>query len=299
LLVRRAAVAHRRASRLDPTLRALIWSVSAGVLFVVLNTLMRVLAIEIDPFETQFLRYFFGLLVLLPMVLHGGVAAYMPRNVGGQFLRGAVHTGGLCLWFVAIAHITIADTTAIGFTAPIFIMLGAALVLKEPMRWERWVAAALGLGGVLIVVAPKLSATGGIYTLVMLATAPIFAASFLITKALTRYERTEVIVLWQALSVTVLSFPLALLDWQWPTAWQWAGFVVCGVLGSAGHYCLTRSYAVADISATQSVKFLDLIWATFLGWLVFGDTTSNSTILGGFVIFMSTLWITQREAKRK
>jgi drug/metabolite transporter (DMT)-like permease len=53
-----------------------------------------------------------------------------------------VHTVGLCMWFIAIPHITLADTTAIGFTGPIFIMLGAVLVFKEPMRWERWVAAA-------------------------------------------------------------------------------------------------------------------------------------------------------------
>lgn len=296
-MVRHAAVLHWRASRLDPTVRGLLWSTSAGLLFVVLNTLMRVLSIRLEPFQTQFLRYVFGLAVLLPMVAHGGLAAYKPRNIRGQFLRGGVHTAGLCLWFLAIPHITIADTTAIGFTGPIFIMLGAALVFKEVMRWERWVAAAIGFAGVLIVVAPKLSAGGGVYTLVMLASSPIFAASFLITKALTRYERAGVIVLWQAITVAILSMPLALPHWQWPNTWEWIGFLACGILGSAGHYCLTRSYAVADISATQSVKFLDLVWATLLGWLVFNDTSSNTTILGGTVIFASTLWIARREAR--
>jgi drug/metabolite transporter (DMT)-like permease len=48
---------------------------------------------------------------------------------------------------------------------------------------------------------------------------------------------------------------------------QWGMFLVCGLLGSAGHYCLTRSFSMADISATQSVKFLDLVWASLLGWL--------------------------------
>ena len=69
-----------------------------------------------------------------------------------------MHTAGLCLWFIAVPHITLADTTAIGFTTPIFIMIGAVLVLQEPMRWERWVAAAIGFAGVLMVVAPKLTA---------------------------------------------------------------------------------------------------------------------------------------------
>ena len=92
---------------------------------------MRGLTLQLDPFQTQFLRYLFGLLVMLPLVARSGLAAYRPRNIGGQFVRGAVHTFGLCLWFTAIPHITLADTTAIGFTGPIFIMIGAAWLLRR------------------------------------------------------------------------------------------------------------------------------------------------------------------------
>jgi drug/metabolite transporter (DMT)-like permease len=196
-----------------------------------------------------------------------------------------------------VPHIALADTTAIGFTGPIFIMLGAALVLKEPMRWERWAAALVGFAGVLLVVAPRLSGSGGVYALVMLASSPVFAASFLITKALTRYERATVIVAWQSVTVAFFSLPLALLQWRSPTAVQWIAFAACGFLGSAAHYCLTRSFSVADISATQSVKFLDLIWAAVLGWMIFGDVPSQWTLAGGAVICASTLWIARRESR--
>lgn len=279
-------------------LRALLWSGTAGLLFVVLNGFMRKLSLQLDPFQTQFLRYLMGLAVMLPLVFAGGAASFRPRSMGGQFTRGAVHTLGLCLWFTAIPHITLADTTAIGFTTPIFIMLGAVLLFREPMRWERWAAAGIGFGGVLIVVAPQLSGQGGVYTLVMLASAPVFAASFLITKALTRYERAVVIVVWQTITVALFSLPLALLHWRAPTLSEWGLALVCGLLGSAGHYCLTRSYATADISATQSVKFLDLVWATLLGWLMFGDHPSRTTLIGGVVICASTLWIARRETRR-
>src|SRR4051794_19523746 len=297
LLARHAAVAHRRASRLDPTLRALLWSAGSGLLFVVLNTLMRGLSIALNPFETQFLRYLMGVAVMLPFVVRSGWRAYKPHNMVGQFTRGGVHTIGLLIWFSALPRISLADTTAIGFTTPIFIMLGAVLVFRESMRWERWVAAALGFGGVLIVVAPKLSGSGGIFEFVMLASSPVYAASYLMSKALTRYERTEVIVAWQAISVTLFSLPLALLHWQAPSLAQMLLFVVCGFLGSAGHYCLTRSYAAADISASQSVKFLDLVWATIIGWLAFAEGPSRSTLIGGIVICGSTIWIARREAR--
>jgi drug/metabolite transporter (DMT)-like permease len=192
----------------------MLWAVSAGTLFSLLNALMRALALTIDPFQAQFLRYFFGLVVLLPIVWHRGWSAYRPRHIGGQFVRGAAHTLGLCLWFSALPKIALADTTAIGFTTPIFIMIGAKLAFGEPMRWERWLATAAGVAGVLIVVGPKLSASAGLYHLVMLSSAPVFAASFLITKALTRYETTGTILVWQAISVASLSLPLALLHWQ-------------------------------------------------------------------------------------
>ena len=74
-------------------------------------------------------------------------------------------------------------------------------------------------------------------------------------------------------------------------------FLLCGLLGSAGHYCLTRSFSVADISATQSVKFLDLVWASLVGWLAFSDQPSQSTLIGGLVICASTIWIAHREAR--
>jgi drug/metabolite transporter (DMT)-like permease len=291
-----SAAVHARTSHLPPTTRAMLWAASAGLLFSVLNALMRALALGIDPFQAQFLRYFCGLLVLLPIVLHRGFAAYRPHNIGGQFLRGGAHTLGLALWFAALPKIPLADMTAIGFTTPIFIMIGAWLAFKEPMRWERWLATLAGLAGVLIVVGPALSGSGGVYHVVMLASAPVFAASFLITKALTRYETTGTILVWQSITVACLSLPLALLNWQSIGAWQWAAFMLTGVLGSAGHYCLTRSFTHADISATQSVKFLDLVWSAFLGFVLFTDVPTVSTLIGGSIICAGTVWLARRES---
>ena len=297
-LVRHAALAHRRISRQPAAVRGLMWAAGAGFVFALLNTVMRKLSAQVGTSETQFLRYAFGLAVMLPFVFREGWRSYVPHSIQGQFIRGGVHTVGLLLWFAALPHITIADTTAIGFTGPIFIMLGASWMFGERMRWERWVATGIGIAGVLVVVAPKLTGTGGWYTLVMLSSSPVFALSYLITKSLTKYERAAVIVVWQAISVTLLSMPLAIVHWTPPTAMQLVEFAACGFLGSLGHFMLTRSFTVTDISATQSVKFLDLVWATLLGWLVFADRPSQSTLVGGAIISASTLWIAQREARR-
>ena len=299
---RHGAVAHwrtrRQIQRWPAPVRGMLWMVAGGLCFSFLNTLARALSQQLDVYQTQFLRYLMGLFVMLPLVWRHGWQAYRPVNIAGQFWRGGVHTLGLILWFTALPNIPLADMTAIGFTGPIFIMLGAAWFLGEPMHRDRWIAALIGFTGVLVVVLPKLTGQGGWYSLVMLASSPVFAASFLITKALTRYEKPGVIVLWQALTVTVLSLPMALPHWQWPSPGQWLGFAATGVLGTLGHYCLTRAFHTADISATQSLRFLDLVWASLLGALVFGDVPSSSTWAGALVILLSTVWIARRESRR-
>lgn len=289
---------RRKASGLPVIWKGMLWMAAGGFLFSILNTIVRSIAMQMDPFEVQFLRYLFGLLVMLPWVFKAGPRNYWPTDVKGQFWRGGVHTMGMVLWFIALPKIPLADMTAISFTGPIFIMIGASWFLGEPMRRDRWIAALIGFAGVVVVVAPKMSGSGGGYHLVMLASAPLFAASFLITKALTRYEKATVIVFWQALTVSLFSLPLALLHWQNPSLWQWVGFFIAGILGSVGHYCWTRAFHAADISSTQSLRFLDLVWTSALGWLIFSDIPSQSTWLGAVVILAATIWIARREGQR-
>jgi drug/metabolite transporter (DMT)-like permease len=302
-LKRRLHLAHRRthraAGKLPVALQGMLWMVLGGMMFSMLNVISRKMTLELDAFETQFLRYLCGLFVLLPVVLRAGAATFWPRDIKGQFWRGGVHTAGLMLWFIALPHIPMADMTAISFTGPIFIMIGAAWFLGERMRRDRWLAALFGFVGVVVVLLPHLSSDGGVYHLIMLSSAPVFAASFLITKALTRYESPGVIVLWQAITVAIFSLPMAVLHWQNPSAWQWANFLAAGVLGTVAHYCMTRALHVADISATQSMRFLDLLWSSLMGWWVFTEVPSETTWIGASVIVLSTVWIARREGQRK
>lgn len=284
---------------MDPVLRGLAWAALAGILFVLLNTLTRVMTLQLHPLQAQFLRYAFSVVAMLPLVWRFGMADFMPQRMGGQFLRGAVHTVGLMVWFMALPQVSMATTTAIGFTTPIFVMLGAALFLSEAMRWDRWVAAGIGFVGVMVVVLPSLDTQGGVYNLLMLSTGPLFAASFLLTKALTRHERAGVIVLWQAISISLLSLPTAWWFWSTPTAWQWLGFLGTGVLGVLAHYALTHAFSIADISSTQSIRFLDLVWASLLGWLVFAEVPGQATLVGGAVICAATVWIALRESRAR
>lgn len=276
----------------------MLFAAAAGFTFCVLNILLRTLAEQLPPFQVQFLRYFMGLIVLLPWIMRDGLAAYRTRSITSQLIRGAVHASGLYIWFAALPLIPFSEMVAISFTGPIFIMIGAVIWLKEAMFWQRWTAALIGFAGVLVVVWPGLTGGGNWGSLLMLASSPLFAASFLITKALAKRDSPTVIVAWQSLTVTLFTFPAAALAWQWPSATQWAIMLLCGALGSFGHWLLTHAYRVADISTAQPVKFLDMIWATIIGYLVLSEIPNSSTLLGAAVIFLSTTWIARVEARR-
>jgi drug/metabolite transporter (DMT)-like permease len=284
---------------MNPVTRAMAWMACSGIVFAVLNTILRVVTLQMNPLEVQFLRYFAGLIVMIPFIWRVGLRAYSPNGLVGQLWRGACHTSGMVLWYIALPHLTLADMTAIGFTGPIFIMIGAVLALGEKMVWERWVSAALGFAGVLIVVGPAMTGKGGYYDIVMLASSPLFAISALITKVMTRRDKPEVIVVWQCITISLFSFPMALSVWVWPTGVQWLWFLAAGVIGSIGHYCVNRALGAADATASQTVKFLDLLWMTALGFLVFGDVPTVSTLIGGVVICAATTWVARREATRR
>lgn len=290
---------RRSFGRLPPTTRGIVWALGAGLCFSLANAAMRLLSQQLHPMQAQFLRYVFGLLPLLPFVLQVGLRGLRPQSFAGQFWRSALHTVGLVLWFIALPHLPLADMTAISFTNPLFVLIGAAWFLKERMTGARWIAVAAGFAGVLIVVGPAVTGTGGWYNLAMLLSAPIFAASFLLTKVLTQRDGIWVIVFWQTFLVTLMSLPIALPFWGVLTALHWALALAGGVLGTLGHYCLTRSFVSADISATQSAKFVDLLWAAALGWLIFNDSLRPSTVLGGAVIVASVVWLARHESAQQ
>jgi drug/metabolite transporter (DMT)-like permease len=287
-------------SNLAPVVRGMLWMVASGLLFILLNTIMKGLSHQLDPWVVGFLRYLFGAIVVAAMALPGGLAALWPKAPRLQLLRGLFHAGGMMLWFAALPFVSLAELTAIGFSGPIFICLGAVLFLKERMTGARWAAVLVGFAGVLLVLKPgQGSGFAGISPgmLLMLASAPVFAGSYLVAKALTRHERSDVVVLWQHLWVSILLAGVAAAYWTGPSPLQWSLLVACGILGAGGHYCMVRAFRVADISATQSVKFLELVWAAILGWMVFGTAPAGATVAGGVVILAATLLLARHESR--
>ena len=284
---------------LPPNLRGILWVAVSGVLFALLNVFTLIPAEHLNSYVMAFLRYLFGALFLLPIILRLGVyRSFHSRRVPLHVFRGALHTAGMMLWFIGLPLTTLAEITALGFTGPIFVTIGAALFLGEVVRLRRWLAVAVGFAGAMIIIRPGFGEIG-IGALCVLASTPIFSASNLMSKALARTDSANTIVIWQNAVIVVCAAPFALAFWQTPYWTDLLWFMAAGLCGTLGHICQQRGYQLADITLLQPIGFLSLIWNTLLGFFLFTQQPDIWTFVGAAVIFSSALYISHREAVRR
>ncbi len=279
-------------------LRGTGWMVLTGLFFVGVTGIVRHLGTDMSPVQAAFIRYGFGFILMIPIFLRLETVRLPKRIVGLHVSRGLLHGMGVTLWFFAMARIPIAEVTALGFTAPIFTTIGAALFLGEKMHLRRIGAVLVGFGGTLIILRPGFEAVS-IGALAQVAAAPVFAGSFLIAKKLTETQSSMSIVAFLSIIVTLLLLPPALLSWRTPTWTELGLLFLVASLATAGHLSLTQAFKSAEITVTQPAQFLQLVWATLLGLLVFGEQPVLWTWVGGAVIVISATYIAHRETRNK
>jgi drug/metabolite transporter (DMT)-like permease len=279
-------------------LRGILWMAATGVLFVAVTGIVRHLGTDMSPVQAAFIRYLFGLILMIPVFVRMGSLMREPSILGLHAVRGVIHGIGVMLWFFAMARIPIAEVTALGFTAPIFTTVGAALFLGERLRLYRIGAVLIGFGGALVVLQPGFQAIN-IGSIAQLTAAPLFACSFLIAKRLTNVESSTAIVAYLSIFVTLTLLPPAIYHWREPTYVELAWLLATAICATAGHYTLTQAFRSADITVTQPIQFLQLVWATILGLLVFGEEPEIWTWVGGGMIVASATFIAHRESRRR
>jgi drug/metabolite transporter (DMT)-like permease len=283
-------------SRINGNLRGIFWMATTGILFVAVTGIVRHLGTDMSAVQAAFIRYLFGLLLLAPVFFKVGSLVRERKIMGLHAVRGVVHGIGVMLWFFAMAKIPIAEVTALGFTAPIFTTLGAALFLGERLHLHRIGAVLIGFGGAIVVLQPGFQEIS-IGAIAQLVAAPLFACSFLIAKRLTRTESSPAIVAYLSIFVTLTLLPPALIVWRTPTLIELGWLFATAVCATAGHVTLMQAFRAADLTVTQPIQFLQLVWATLLGLTLFGEQPEIWTWVGGGVIVASATYIARRESR--
>ncbi|MCX7559102.1 DMT family transporter [Sulfitobacter sp. F26204] len=279
-------------------LTGIFWMLVTGFFFIMVTALVKFMGPRLPAAEAAFLRYAMGLMFLIPAF--GALkAAHLTRRQWTLFgMRGLCHAMGVILWFFAMTRIPIAEVTAMNYLAPIYVTVGAALFLGEPLALRRIIAVILGLLGAAIILRPGFREVSAGH-IAMLIAAVVFAGSYLIAKVLADEVRAGVVVGMMSVFVTLALAPLALSVWIMPTGQEILILLVVACFATAGHFTMTLAFAAAPVTVTQPITFLQLVWATALGALAFAEPVDIWVILGGFVILSSVTFITWREAMLK
>jgi drug/metabolite transporter (DMT)-like permease len=277
-------------------LQAIIWMLGSGLFFSYLNAQIRYLTTDIHPFEIAFFRNLFGLAFMLPWLFRSGMAGLRTGRLKLYFWRTAVGLSSMLMSFSALALLPLSLAVALGFTAPLFTTLGAALFLGERVRFRRWSATLLGFIGVVIIVRPG-SAPLDIGMLLMIGSAAANAATTLMVKRLSRTESANAIVTYMVLLMTPMSLAPALFVWQMPPVSTWAFLVGLGLAGTLGHLCYVRALRMADASAVLPYDYGRMIFSAFIGYLAFAEIPDQWTWIGSALIAGSAIYIARRESQ--
>jgi drug/metabolite transporter (DMT)-like permease len=256
--------------------------------------------------EIVFFRSFFAIAPLLVWLGWRGdlLASIRTSNVPGHLLRGIIGSCGMFSGFMALSYLPLSDAVAIGYAAPLITVVLAAVVLKERVRAYRWSAVVIGFVGVLIMLSPHLDASalargleGGpaVGAMFALLGAACAAGATIQVRRLTAHEQTGAIVLYFSLLTTALGLVTIVLGWRMPTPFDFAAFVLIGILGGIGQILLTQSYRYADASLVAPFDYTTMIWALLIGWFAFGQLPQAAVLVGGVIVAAAGLFVLWRE----
>lgn len=265
--------------------------------FAVQDGISRHLASEYNVIMTVMLRYwFFALFVLTVTSRQAGSIRNAARTSQPllQIARGLILVVEICVMVYAFTLLGLVESHAIFTSYPLIIAALSGPILGEKVGWRRWVAIAIGFVGVLIILQPGY----GVFSpaaIVPLISALLFALYGLLTRFVARKDSANTSFFWTG---TVGAVAITLIGiWNWEpmsgTDWIWMG-TLC-ITGALGHFTLIKCYEVAEASSVQPFAYLQLVFASFFGITVFGETLEANVAIGAGIVVVAGLFTLWRE----
>ncbi|ARC87260.1 DMT family transporter [Rhodovulum sp. MB263] len=286
--------------------RAIGLKLTSVTLFVVMSALIKAASEQgIPPGETVFFRSLFALPVILVWLVWTGQlgAGLRTKDPLGQFWRGLVGGTAMVLNFAALGILPLPEATAISYSAPLLVVIFAAMFLGEKVRLFRLSAVALGLLGVVVVLSPRLSAFGTDATdaratlgaVVALGGAASAALAQVFVRRLVQTERTSAIVFWFSVVATVLSLFTIPFGWVMPSVPVAAMLILAGLIGGFAQICLTSAYRYAEAGLVAPFDYASMLLALVIGYFVFAEVPTPMVLIGAGLIIAAGVVIIWRE----
>ncbi len=274
-------------------MRAAGLMLASTLFFGLMAVAIRLASKSLPTFEIAFFRNAFGLLALLPLLLHGG-KSLRTKQLPRYLLRSTIGIGSMLAGFWAIGHLPLSQAISLSYSTPLFVTIAAVVWLGEHVRRRRWAAVIVGFLGVMVIVQPGSSAfTAG--SLIAVLAAVLSAIVAIQIKQLSRIDPADTIVFYTYVFWVPLSLVPALFVWQWPQGIDWLWLVCTGVFGTGGQLLWTRALRLGEVSALTPISFMQLPVVAIAGYFLFDEKISRWTIIGAAIIFAANAYIAHRE----
>ena len=285
-------------------LRGITLKIASVCVFVAMASLIKATSDHVPPGQAVFFRSFFALPVIIAWLwmrheLSTGLRTVSPL---GHVWRGVVSTSAMGLGFAGLGLLPLPEVTAIGYAAPILVVVFAAMFLGEDVRLFRLSMVALGMVGVVIVLSPRISLGGADTThaealgaMIVLMSAVCAALAQVFVRKMVATETTSAIVFWFSITATLMS--LLTLPWGWaiPAPREALLLILAGILGGVGQILLTSSYREADVSLIAPFEYSSMLLALAAGYIIFDEIPSTTMLVGAAIIITAGIAIILRE----
>lgn len=284
-------------------LRGILFKVFSVCMFMGMASLVKAASADVPPGQAVFFRSFFALPIIFGwLAIRGELRhGWKTKNPMGHFWRGLIGTSAMGLGFTGLGLLPLPEVTAIGYAAPLLVVIFAAMFLNEEVRAFRLSAVAMGMVGVLIVLSPRLSVGASLNVsetlgaVVVLMGAVLAALAQVFVRKLVATESTAAIVFWFTITSSVMA--LMTLPWGWVVpSWAVAGMLIAaGLLGGMGQIFLTSSYRFADASLVAPFDYTSMILALTIGYFIFDEVPTGTMLLGACIVIAAGVLIIWRE----
>jgi drug/metabolite transporter (DMT)-like permease len=280
---------------LSPTAMAIWLTLLDNVGMSIMVTLLKLMGSRYDSNQLAFFRSFVGLMVFLPVLAGYGLAIVRTKRPVMHALRVGFGSGSMLCGFYAVTALPLAESTALNFTRPLVMMVTAVIFLGEIVGWRRWTAALVGFSGVLVMVQPG-SAQFDPAMLVSLLGSCLGCGTVVVVKKLSETDTTASLMFSSAVVTTLITAVPAYVVWRTPELADIPVIVIMGLLGTSTQFLFLKAYSLANAAVLAPIDYSRLLFASFLGYAVFGDLPAGATLAGAAIVAASTLYIMRREA---
>ena len=278
-----------------------------GVVLVLLSSVFlgcsditsKYLAASLPAIEITWIRYLIFALIMVPAMLPvSPLYAMRTKRPVLQTMRGLAMLGSALLFIMGLRFLPIAEVSATTFVSPLFVTALSIVFLGEKVGVRRWIATAVGLGGVLIVLRPGSSAFHPA-AFFAIATALAWAIMLILTRMMAGTEQVMTTLVYSALAGLAVLTVMVPFVWVAPTGHDILFCILAGIASTAGQLAVIFAYRYGDASVLAPFSYVQLLWVSILGSFIFGDVPDVWTITGAAFIVASGLYIAHRERVRR